>query len=366
MLSEDIEEPRGAACITYNNECARELETRLDGLGVEAGRRVFIGTVHSFSLTQIVMPYAKSASLGLPDGFRVATQYEQRGALEQAFGKTIGGPENPQNWSFRMGRYRRSILNRESREWRTSDPELARLVEAYEAELRAGGLIDFDDMPLLAVRALRQHTWLQRAILAKFPVLVVDEYQDLGRALHRMVMGLCFSTGIRLFAVGDVDQSIYGFTGAHPELLEQISAREDVQTVRLQFNYRCGSRIVAASRNMRSAKCEDTKPRRARTKERSIFTRSKGTTLSMLSIYFRPCFPMCLRESRASPLRTSPSCIQPHGLATPSRNPHRITDLESYGPTQMLFIPAQVGSCVGLSSVRFGAAADGGPARRAF
>lgn len=247
MLSEDIEEPRGAACITYNNECARELETRLDGLGVEAGRRVFIGTVHSFSLTQIVMPYAKSAGLGLPDGFRVATQYEQRGALEQAFGKTIGGPENPQNWSFRMGRYRRSILNRESREWRTSDPELARLVEAYEAELRAGGLIDFDDMPLLAVRALRQHTWLQRAILAKFSVLVVDEYQDLGRALHRMVMGLCFSTGIRLFAVGDVDQSIYGFTGAHPELLEQISAHDDVQTVRLQFNYRCGSRIVAAS-----------------------------------------------------------------------------------------------------------------------
>lgn len=247
FLAEDVDEPRGVACITYNNECARELEQRLEDLGVEPGGRIFIGTVHSFSLTQIVMPYAKLAGLGLPDRFRVATQHDQRGALERAFRRTIGGPENPQNWNFRMGNYRRRILNRDSDQWQTEDPELARLIEAYERELRTRGLIDFDDMPLLAVRALRQHPWLQRAVLAKYPILAVDEYQDLGRALHRMVMGLCFRTGIRLFAVGDVDQSIYGFTGAYPELLQRLSERDDVDTVRLRFNYRCGSRIVVAS-----------------------------------------------------------------------------------------------------------------------
>jgi superfamily I DNA/RNA helicase len=247
ILAEDVQEPRRVACITYNNECARELETRLEALGIDSSDRVFIGTVHSFSLTQIVIPYAKAAKLGLPDEFRVATTHEHRIALERGFKRAIGGPENPQTWSLRMGRYRRSILNRESEQWRTEDPDLARLVEAYEDELCKEGLIDFDDMPLLAVRALRANEWLQRAILAKYPVLAVDEYQDLGRALHRMVMGLCFSTGIRLFAVGDVDQSIYAFTGAHPELLQQVADREDVETVRLSFNYRCGSRIVTAS-----------------------------------------------------------------------------------------------------------------------
>jgi DNA helicase-2/ATP-dependent DNA helicase PcrA len=75
----------------------------------------------------------------------------------------------------------------------------------------------------------------------------VDEYQDLGTALHAMVMGLCFSTGIRLFAVGDADQSIYGFTGANPELLQRLSVRPDVETVRLRMNYRSGRRIVSAS-----------------------------------------------------------------------------------------------------------------------
>lgn len=247
LLAEDIAAPRGIACITYNNECARELENRLEALGIEPGKRIFIGTVHSFSLTQIVLPYAKVAGMGLPDEFCVATRTERARALERAFNRTIGGPDNPQGWDFRMGNYRRSILNRNSEEWRTSDPALARLIEAFEEELRAMGRIDFDDMPLLAVRALRQHEWLQRAILAKYPVLVVDEYQDLGRALHRMVMGLCFSAGMRLFAVGDADQSIYGFTGAHPELLQQLSERDDVERVHLRLNYRCGSRIVTAS-----------------------------------------------------------------------------------------------------------------------
>lgn len=249
MIAEDIESPRGLACITYNNECARELEARLATLGVTAGGRVFIGTVHSFSLTKIILPYAKVAAMGLPAEFAVATRAECNAAFDTALQRTMGRVQNPQNWNFRMGTYRRSILNRQSRKWHEQSPKLAGLVEAYEEELRIRGRIDFDDMPLLAVRALRAHPWLQRALLAKYPVLVVDEYQDLGGALHRMVMGLCFSAGMRLFAVGDIDQSIYGFTGANPELLEQLSEREDVQTVRLRLNYRSGTRIVAAARH---------------------------------------------------------------------------------------------------------------------
>lgn len=247
ILAEEIHEPRGLACITYNNECARELEDRLAGLGVEPAKRVFIGTVHSFSLTQIILPYHRVAQMSLPEDFRVATRRERALALERAFNRTIRGRENPQDLDFPMGRYRRSILNRNSEEWRSRNPQLADLVEAFEEELRSLGCIDFDDMPLLAVRALRDHEWLQRALLAKYPVLAVDEYQDLGRALHRMVMGLCFSTGMRLFAVGDADQSIYGFTGAYPELLQQLSQRTDVETLHLRLNYRCGSRIVTAS-----------------------------------------------------------------------------------------------------------------------
>ncbi|HEY3382632.1 MAG TPA: ATP-dependent helicase [Vicinamibacterales bacterium] len=247
VLAEEVEAPRGVACITYNNECARELATRLDALGVQRRNRVFIGTVHSFALTQIILPYVRTAEIDVPPGFRVATQAAQRAALEVAYDSVIDRGEDPhRHWRFTMDRYRRSHLDREAEGWR-EDPETASLIEAYESELRRHGLIDFDDMPILAVRAMRGHPWVQRAILAKYPVLFVDEYQDLGSALHRMVMGLCFTTGVRLFAVGDVDQSIYGFTGANPTLLQRLAARPDVEVVRLRLNYRSGAAIVTAS-----------------------------------------------------------------------------------------------------------------------
>ena len=80
-----------------------------------------------------------------------------------------------------------------------------------------------------------------------FPVLVVDEYQDLGVALHRIVKRIAFDGGVRLFAVGDPDQSIYGFTGADGALLQELTEREDVERVQLQLKYRSASRIVSAS-----------------------------------------------------------------------------------------------------------------------
>ena len=248
ILSEDVHEPRGVACITYNNECARELEQRLQALGIEAGERVFIGTVHSFSLTQIILPYAKVAGMGLPDDFQVASTSEQRSALERAYDRVITLGDDPHaRWRGPLDRYRRRYLDRNSSEFLETDAVLAKLVLTYEKELRAVRLIDFDDMTLLSLRALREHEWLRDGIKAKYPVLIVDEYQDLGRSLHQMVLDLCFSTGIRLFAVGDVDQSIYGFTGAAPGLLQRLSERDDVETARLRLNYRCGSEIIRAS-----------------------------------------------------------------------------------------------------------------------
>ncbi len=62
-----------------------------------------------------------------------------------------------------------------------------------------------------------------------------------------MVLGLCFSTGMRLFAVGDADQSIYSFNGANPKRLQELAQREGSETVRLRLNYRSGSEIVRAS-----------------------------------------------------------------------------------------------------------------------
>jgi DNA helicase-2/ATP-dependent DNA helicase PcrA len=246
-LVEDVVDPRGVACITYNNECAVELETRLAAFGVEGSDRIFIGTVHSFALAQVIMPYARCVPGLLSSKFRVATRDECRAAVEVAYARVFDDQFDPHaRWQFAEEKRRREV-NRSLPHWRERNPELADFIEAYEMELRRRDLIDFDDMPLIAYRLIRDHSWIRAALRARFPVLFVDEYQDLGHALHELVLLLCFVGGIRLFAVGDADQSIYGFTGANPELLQGLIARPDVRAIRLRFNYRSGNKIIRAS-----------------------------------------------------------------------------------------------------------------------
>lgn len=246
-LMEDVVDPRGVACITYNNECAIELESRLSQFGVASNDRSFIGTVHSFALTQVIGPYARCIAGLLPADFRVATRDESRAAVEAAYKIVYGDADDPHKcWGFAEEKRRREV-NRSLPTWKGRNPKLSQFIEAYEAELRHNGLIDFDDMPLIAFRMIKEHGWIRDAVMARFPVLFVDEYQDLGHALHELVLLLCFEGGIRLFAVGDADQSIYGFTGANPELLQSLIQRQDVSTICLRFNYRSGAKIIRAS-----------------------------------------------------------------------------------------------------------------------
>lgn len=250
IANEDVEDPRGVACVTYSNECARELKRRLATLGVKPSRRVFVGTVHSFCFQHIVHPFAELGGLGVKKPIRVATHDEQDTCFGRGVANAISVDENPRKWRFTCDNYRRIHLDREAEDWYGSDKRAARIIEEYEKQLRSFGLIDYDDMVLLGLRLIEKHDWVRHALRAKFPVLVVDEYQDLGVPLHRLVLSLCFrgdEANSRLFAVGDPDQSIYGFTGARPGLLKELSVRPDVESVTLRLNYRSRQDIISAS-----------------------------------------------------------------------------------------------------------------------
>ena len=247
MLAEDVRPPRGIACITYNNQCARELRRRLAALGIEDGRRAAIGTLHSFCLQHIVLPYAHIAGIPIPDPLKVATTEEREQYWTASVQKVLGANENPRHWVFRCHHYRRTHLDRKKPEWRGDDEDAARVIETYEEKLLKHGLVDFETMVLQGLQLVEQHGWVRKALRARFPVLIVDEYQDLGHALHRIVLCLCFTAGMRLVAVGDPDQSIYGFSGAEPALLQDLAQRDGVEAVQLQLNYRCGPTIIRAS-----------------------------------------------------------------------------------------------------------------------
>ena len=245
LLTQRIDGPRGIACVTFNNEAVREMRNRLGELGFKPSKRLFIGTVHSFCLACVVAPFGHLFRDDLKTELIAAGVQQRELALEEALDK-IGLGGHARDWQNQFDRYRRTHPIREGRNW-DEDPEMARLVETYENLLHGQGLLDFDDMVLIALDLIRRHEFVRSALEARFPFMVVDEYQDLGYPLHLIVRLLMRETGIEVFAVGDPDQSIYGFTGADPSYLRNLSEDPVVHRVQLNMNYRSAQQIIDGS-----------------------------------------------------------------------------------------------------------------------
>jgi ATP-dependent DNA helicase Rep/DNA helicase-2/ATP-dependent DNA helicase PcrA len=246
MLAEDVKLPRRIACITYSNPCVGELRARLFKLAPDDDQRLRISTVHSFCLTELVLPYAALGGLAVPSPLVMASPSQSQSLLTDAY-KEARGSGLPRWYRTEFDRLRRSIPDRSSSEWQHAPARDTALIEAYEALLLKKGLIDFDGLVLAGLQLVETHKWVRRAIRAKYPIVVIDEYQDLGLPLHRIVLAF-LRAGIRVIAVGDPDQSIYGFTGAKPELLRALGTHSKMESITLRLNYRCGDRIIAASK----------------------------------------------------------------------------------------------------------------------
>ena len=91
--------------------------------------------------------------------------------------------------------------------------ELARLVERYAAEKRRRGRIDFGDQVAKAVELVERHADLVEELRARFPHVLLDEYQDTNVAQRRLMQRIS-PPGSSIMAVGDARQAIYAFRGA--------------------------------------------------------------------------------------------------------------------------------------------------------
>jgi len=252
LLAEEVWPPQAIACLTYNNECVREFRSRLKRLGVSDGHNAVITTVHGFCLRHILMPFAKLADPSGADMPEIASDQQCRDLMKAATEIVLGTNRNA--WSVnqyeingRVSRHRVRSLSRSGTRWMLEGKAVRGIVTQYETSLKAAGLMDFDMMVLDASALVRDYSWVREVLASKFPIIVVDEYQDLGVALDDMVVSLVKLAGLRLIAVGDPDQSIYGFTGTDPMLLRDLSSRLGISPTLLRFNYRSGREIIRAS-----------------------------------------------------------------------------------------------------------------------
>jgi DNA helicase-2/ATP-dependent DNA helicase PcrA len=127
---------------------------------------------------------------------------------------------------------------------RCNEP-MMRAAHHYWDRCAALGYIDFGTIIYGAFCLLRDHPQIARTLCARYPWFLVDEFQDTTE-LQIEILKRLYTTGrSRFFAVGDLAQSIFAFTGARPELVspfgEHIGARTDLS---LSENFRSSQRIV--------------------------------------------------------------------------------------------------------------------------
>ncbi len=94
--------------------------------------------------------------------------------------------------------------------------------------------MDYESIIKYSTLLIQEQEYVRKCLNAKFPWILIDEYQDLGRPLHEMVLSLFTLTDIKIYAVGDPDQSIYGFSGAIPDYLHELYKHNDIIPIELK------------------------------------------------------------------------------------------------------------------------------------
>jgi DNA helicase-2/ATP-dependent DNA helicase PcrA len=232
LVAERGAAPERCLAVTFSRRAAAEMEERLADLLQGAADRPLVTTFHGLGLTLL---REQSGEAGLARGFRVATPEERTEIARELFDPS---PAKAGRMLDEIGRARRLAA---------SDPDLAERIGLYEAALERRNLLDFDDLLLKPLALLRERPDLADLYRERFRWISIDEYQDIDVLQYALIRLLAPPAG-NLCAIGDPDQSIYGFRGADVGFF--LRFREDypgARVVHLSRNYRATSTLVAAA-----------------------------------------------------------------------------------------------------------------------
>ena len=239
--------PARVAAITFTNKAAREMRERLARrLGATRAADVAVSTFHALGW-RILREHHEL--LGYHPGISILDEQDSLNVVRDLLPEGTA-PETVRLARAQVSRWKnRALAAGDVPQDFGSGGEAAvwRLYRRYEEHLRDLNGVDFDDLILQSLRAL-QHEESRLYWQQALRYLLVDEYQDSNETQYRMLRLLAGDEG-RFTAVGDGDQSIYGWRGAQPENLQQLQRDyPNLEIIKLEQNYRsCGTVLKAAN-----------------------------------------------------------------------------------------------------------------------
>ena len=234
---------------TFTTKAAREMRERVQNLLESQELRAWVGTFHA-TCVRILRRHAEA--LGYPRAFVIYDTDDQRSLLRELL-KEAGGEDKaltPAGAGSRISRLKNEGVSPEAFEAEARSPidrRLAPVYARYARALRDRAAMDFDDLLLYTVRLFDLDPDVLDLYSGRFRHVLVDEYQDTNGIQFELIERLSRRHG-NLMAVGDDDQSIYGWRGADVSNILSFEKRFPEATVlRLTQNYRSTQTILRAA-----------------------------------------------------------------------------------------------------------------------
>jgi ATP-dependent DNA helicase Rep len=240
--------PQEIAAITFTNKAAAEMRERAKKLIGQPARGVLICTFHALGVRMLRQD---GEVLGLKKQFSILDSDDVTSILKDAGGSTDAA--TARQWQWTISAWKNSGLNAAQAEAQAASDEdrlVARVMARYEERLTAYQSVDFDDLIGLPLKLLREHDAVRGKWQASMGHVLVDEYQDTNATQYEVLKLLVGARG-RFTAVGDDDQSIYGWRGATLDNLKKLPLDyPQLKVVKLEQNYRSTSAILRAANNV--------------------------------------------------------------------------------------------------------------------
>jgi len=248
LIQEGLE-PKRIAAITFTNKAASEMRERAKHLIGRQAKEVAVCTFHALGVR---LMREDGKVLGLKAQFSILDSDDVVSIIKDAAGGTVDAA-TARIWQWTISKWKNMGLDSaDALKVAADDNEriVAKVMERYEERLTAYQSVDFDDLIGMPLKLLRDFPEVREKWQKVFGHVLVDEYQDTNATQYELLKLLVGERG-RFTAVGDDDQSIYGWRGATLDNLKKLPIDYPaLKVIKLEQNYRSTSAILRAANNV--------------------------------------------------------------------------------------------------------------------
>ena len=234
--------------VTFTNKAANEMRSRIESLLKAPMLDSWVGTFHGLS-HKLLKRFHKEA--GLSSGFTIIDSDDQLRIIKR-ISKEIGLDEA--TWPARQSQWQ--INNWKDDGLRSNDIKVNgdfytetvnKIYKEYEDISQRDHLVDFGELLLKSYETLVNSKAVKTFFQTRFKSVLIDEFQDTNTIQYKWLQEIA-SKKTNITAVGDDDQSIYGWRGAKVEHVNSFTEDfKDTEVVRLEQNYRSTNVILNAA-----------------------------------------------------------------------------------------------------------------------